>query len=59
MHNNIPTTKKEEEKMICPKCGSSNTVKFGIRRFSDGLRQRYYCKDCAHVFYKRMEVVED
>lgn len=39
---------KEENKASCPKCGSSNVVKNGIRTSTTGLKkQEYQCNDCG------------
>ena len=38
--------KREEIKIVCRFCGSSNVVKFGYNITKEGKKQRYKCKDC-------------
>ena len=38
------------EIVVCPFCGSTNTVKAGARRCKYGVKQRYLCKDCERRF---------
>lgn len=38
------------EIMVCPFCGSTNTVKAGARRCKYGAKQRYLCRDCGRRF---------
>jgi len=38
---------------ICPECGSDKIVKHGIRITRKGNKQKYKCKNCAHIFTKK------
>jgi len=41
----------DEKKIVCPKCGSQNVIKWTQRKTQNrGLIQRYKCKDCNKYF---------
>ncbi len=45
------TQNTNEKKIICPKCGSQNVIKWTKRTTQNrGLIQRYKCKDCGKTF---------
>lgn len=37
----------------CPKCGSSTHIKQGTRFLKNGWHQRYQCRTCYAIFYRR------
>jgi len=39
--------------LSCPRCGSKNLWKDGLRHTSSGDIQRYFCKDCGHRFTEK------
>lgn len=45
--------KVETNGMQCPRCNSEHIVGHGTTvTVKKGIRRRYYCKHCAHTFYK-------
>ncbi|MGB9914726.1 MAG: IS1/IS1595 family N-terminal zinc-binding domain-containing protein [Candidatus Bathyarchaeales archaeon] len=51
--------KSQADKRIvkCPRCGSTRTWKDAKRHTSNGVIQRYYCRDCGRRFSERQRVV--
>lgn len=39
-----------EKSIICPKCGLSNTIKYGYQKTKDDKKQRYKCLKCERIF---------
>jgi transposase-like protein len=39
--------------MICPKCGSGDTKKYGMGHRKRGPVQQYRCKTCGHIFIEK------
>lgn len=39
-----------QESVKCDKCGSTNTVKNGVRKNKSGVVNRYLCKECGYRF---------
>lgn len=40
--------------MICCKCKSQQVIKKGKRKTKQGMVQRYWCKNCRHLFVHRL-----
>ena len=47
------------EKLICPRCSSSHTVKDGSNITLNGKVQKYYCKSCGRHFLRRYGIFID
>lgn len=43
--------------MQCPKCGSNDTTKAGIRYGGGKVRQRWVCKSCARHFFTEIRTI--
>jgi len=43
------------ELLECPKCDSLDIWKWGIYMTIKGKKQRYNCKNCGHVWGKKIE----
>ncbi len=41
---------KRRSHTSCNKCESNNIIKAGLKHYSLGMRQRYYCKNCLKFF---------
>jgi len=41
---------KTTQEIHCENCGSTNIIKNGNRKTTDGIRQRYKCTNCNHRF---------
>jgi len=41
----------------CPHCDSRHTQKYGQRKQLSEIKQRYWCYDCGHIFYKPVEIL--
>lgn len=44
--------------MICPYCGSDNTVVYDSRQFPNYRRRRYKCRNCEERFTTKEETEE-
>ena len=36
--------------MKCSNCKSDQVIKTGLKQYSGGMKQRYYCKSCFKYF---------
>ena len=53
----VPELLIVEPKEFCPKCGFNKTQKYGLRNSKTGIKRRYWCRNCASVFYKPLKQV--
>ena len=44
---------RKQENVKCPDCGQFRVVKAGMVPSSNGLRQRFQCRNCGKTFYER------